>query len=208
MAEHNVAKSQPRKRTYVNIPVEDRKVRFHLSELEQTIPDIKGQIVARDFKLIEQNDMVVAYIPQRDSRPELSVGVINELAYARQCTINTYVIWPSNKNPSPFLQAESSEMSKIFVLLLTRNSYRCINSKVIYAPTLPYLTPDYGQRSETILWLSLRLLVAKKELESYSIANPFAEFTLMKPKAVNGVKRSFFGRCPFARLRASANPSE
>jgi len=109
-------------------------------------------------------------------------------------------------------------MSKIFVLLLTRSSYRCINSKVIYAPTLPYLTPDYGQRSETIMWLSPRLprfarndkgerlLVAKKELESYSIANPFAEFTQMKPKAVNGVKRSFFGRCPFARLRALAHP--
>jgi len=105
MAEHNAAKSQPRKRTYVNIPVEGRKVRFRLSELEQIIPDIKGQIVARDFKLIEQSDMVVAYIPQRDGRPELSVGVIKELAYARQCTIDTYAIWPSNKNPSPFLQA-------------------------------------------------------------------------------------------------------
>jgi len=109
MAEHNAAKSQPRKRTYVNIPVEDRKVRFRLSELERVIPDIKGQIVARDFKLIEQSDMVVAYIPQRDSRPELSVGVINELAYARQCTIDTYAIWPSNKNASPFLQ-----VSRIF----------------------------------------------------------------------------------------------
>lgn len=107
ITEYRNAKSQRRKRTYVSIPVEDHTLKVNLVEIEQIIANIEGQIVARDFKLIEQADMVVAYIPERDDIPQLSEGVSRELAHAKDCTIERYVIWPSSRAPSPFLQATS-----------------------------------------------------------------------------------------------------
>lgn len=105
ITEYRNTKSQPKKRTYVNIPVESRKMRFGLGEIQQVIANIEGQIIARDFRLIEQSDMVVAYIPERGGIPQLSEGVSRELAHAQDCTIDRYVIWPSSRAPSPFLQA-------------------------------------------------------------------------------------------------------
>lgn len=102
---YNNAKSESRRRTYINLQVENRKVRFHLHEIEEVIPNIKGQIIARDFKLVEQSDMVIAYFPERDGIPQLSDGASRELAHAKDCTIDRYVIWPSRREPGPFLQA-------------------------------------------------------------------------------------------------------
>lgn len=104
--EYNRASVQ-KKRRVVDIPVESENVimRLPINEVKEVIPNIKGQIIARDFKLINQSDMVIAYIPEVDGNPAISTGVERELAYAQKATLDTYVVWPSRRHPSPFLEA-------------------------------------------------------------------------------------------------------
>lgn len=103
---YNTAReSKHRKVVDVEVQPENAKIRFSLNEIEAVIPNIQGQIVSRDFRLIDQSDMVVAYIPERNNDPQISTGVERELAYAQQTTKDTYVIWPSTRTPSPFQQA-------------------------------------------------------------------------------------------------------
>lgn len=97
--------SKHRKVVDIEVKPENQRVRLKLREIEDVIPNIEGQIIARDFRLIDQSDMVIAYIPERDNIPQISTGVERELAYAQQSTKDTYVIWPSTRSPSPFQQA-------------------------------------------------------------------------------------------------------
>lgn len=97
--------SKRRKVVDIEVKPENKRVRLRLQEIEEVIPNISGQIIARDFRLIDQSDMVIAYIPERDNIPQISTGVERELAYAQQSTKDTYVIWPSTRDPSPFQQA-------------------------------------------------------------------------------------------------------
>ena len=104
LIEYNAAKSQ-KNRSTVNISVDEHNLRLPLREIEQIEGDIKWQIIMRDYKLIEQSDMVVAYIPEKNDNPVLSDGVTRELTHAEECTKETYIIWRSRKPPSPFTQA-------------------------------------------------------------------------------------------------------
>ncbi len=66
--------------------------------------DIDGQIYARDFKLIDQSDMIVSLIPQLPSGvPGLSSGVERELQHAFEHGKEVYVVWQPTQNPSPFI---------------------------------------------------------------------------------------------------------
>ena len=93
-------------RQFVDVDVESEKavIRLPINEIAEVIPNIKGQIVARDFRLIDQSDMVIAYIPVVNSLPAISQGVERELAHAQRGTLDTYVIWPYKRRPSPFLE--------------------------------------------------------------------------------------------------------
>jgi hypothetical protein len=66
--------------------------------------DIDGQIYMRDFKLIDQSDMIVSLIPELPGGvPGLSSGVERELHHAFEHTKEVYVVWKPKKNPSPFI---------------------------------------------------------------------------------------------------------
>lgn len=66
--------------------------------------DIDGQIYARDFKLIDQSDMIVSYIPELPGGlPGLSSGVERELHHAFEHGKEVYVIWKPQRSPSPFV---------------------------------------------------------------------------------------------------------
>jgi len=66
--------------------------------------DIDGQIYARDFKLIDQSDMIVSYIPELENGlPGLSSGVERELQHAFEHGKEVYVIWQPKRPPSPFV---------------------------------------------------------------------------------------------------------
>ena len=74
------------------------------SQLVDIIADIDGQIYARDFKLIDQADMIVSMIPELPGgAPGLSSGVERELQHAHEATKDVFVIWRPAASPSPFV---------------------------------------------------------------------------------------------------------
>ena len=63
-----------------------------------------GQIYSRDFKLVDQSDMIVSLIPELPGgTPGLSSGVERELHHAFEHTKEVYVVWKPKKSPSPFI---------------------------------------------------------------------------------------------------------
>ncbi|HVT80381.1 MAG TPA: AAA family ATPase [Phycisphaerae bacterium] len=80
-----------------------------VADVLSILPDIDGQIYARDFLLVRQSDMIVSYIPEIPSptggpgKPGLSSGVERELQHAHDHGRESYVIWKPAKDPSPFI---------------------------------------------------------------------------------------------------------
>lgn len=71
---------------------------YRIEELLPILPDIGGQIVTRDERLIRQSDAVIAF------RPSLSEGVRYELDYATQIGRHSLAFHPKNDGESPFAQ--------------------------------------------------------------------------------------------------------
>jgi len=81
-----------------------QNVRFDVAEILSLAGDIHGQIYARDFKFIEQADMIVSYVPEGPGgKPILSSGVERELQHAYESAKEVYVIWRPRPKPSPFI---------------------------------------------------------------------------------------------------------
>lgn len=75
------------------------------------IADIDGQIYARDFKLIDQAEMIISLIPQMpDGRPVISSGVERELQHAHEATRDVFVIWTPEVAPSPFVTETATKV--------------------------------------------------------------------------------------------------
>ncbi|MBL9141074.1 MAG: AAA family ATPase [Phycisphaerae bacterium] len=73
--------------------------------------DVDGQIYMRDFKLIDQSDMIVSLVPELPSgQPGLSSGVERELHHAFEHTKEVYVVWKPRKNPSPFITETATKI--------------------------------------------------------------------------------------------------
>lgn len=73
--------------------------------------DIDGQIYARDFKLIDQSDMIVSLIPElARGVPGISSGVERELQHAFEHGKEVYVVWQPAKNPSPFITETATQV--------------------------------------------------------------------------------------------------
>ena len=88
----------------ITLEVNDRDITFNVADITGVARDIDGQIYARDFKLIDQSDMIVSYIPElAGGIPGLSSGVERELQHAFEGTKEVYVIWRPKKEPSPFV---------------------------------------------------------------------------------------------------------
>ena len=85
-------------------PAESEKLTLKLHDLLAILPDIDGQIYARDFMLVRQADMIISYIPELPGgKPGLSSGVERELQHAHDHGRDVYVIWKPKKEPSPFI---------------------------------------------------------------------------------------------------------
>jgi adenylate kinase len=81
-----------------------KPIRVRVREVLDIAGDIDGQIYMRDFKLIDQSDMIVSLIPELPGGvPGLSSGVERELQHAFEHTKEVYVVWKPKKNPSPFI---------------------------------------------------------------------------------------------------------
>jgi len=93
------------------IKVHGRMMEFRVTDVTSVAGDIDGQIYARDFKLIDQSDMIVSYVPELPGgKPGLSSGVERELQHAYETTKEVYVIWKPKVEPSPFVTRTANEV--------------------------------------------------------------------------------------------------
>ncbi len=89
----------------------DDATTLDVAEVLDIIPDIDGQIYTRDFKLIDQADMIISLIPELpDGRPGLSSGVERELQHAYESTRDAFVVWRPDCDPSPFITETATKV--------------------------------------------------------------------------------------------------
>jgi adenylate kinase len=97
-------------------------------QLLDIIPDVDGQIYARDFKLIDQSDMIVSLIPALPGgRPAISSGVERELQHAHEATREVFVIWRPDAEPSPFIPKTATRV------------FRSVDEAIAYFHELGYV---------------------------------------------------------------------
>jgi adenylate kinase len=86
-------------------------IRVSVREVLDIAGDIDGQIYMRDFKLIDQSDMICSLIPELPGGvPGLSSGVERELQHAFEHTKEVYVVWKPKKSPSPFITETATKI--------------------------------------------------------------------------------------------------
>ena len=86
-------------------------IRVSVQQVLDIAGDIDGQIYMRDFKLIDQSDMIVSLIPELPGGgPGLSSGVERELHHAWEHTKEVYVVWKPKKSPSPFITETATKI--------------------------------------------------------------------------------------------------
>lgn len=85
--------------------------RVPVQQVLECAGDIDGQIYARDFKLIDQSDMIVSLVPELEGGlPGLSSGVERELQHAFEGSKDVYVVWKPGRNPSPFITETATKV--------------------------------------------------------------------------------------------------
>ncbi len=73
--------------------------------------DVDGQIYMRDFRMIDQSDMICSLVPElANGIPGLSSGVERELQHAWEHTKEVYVVWKPKKQPSPFITETATKI--------------------------------------------------------------------------------------------------
>lgn len=107
------------------------KATMEISQLLDIIADIDGQIYARDFKLIDQADMILSMIPEINGAPALSSGVERELQHAHEATKEVFVIWRAQAAPSPFVTETATR-----VFRSTQEAMQYFH-QAAYVPTRP-----------------------------------------------------------------------
>jgi adenylate kinase len=86
-------------------------IRVRVREVLDIAGDVDGQIYMRDFKLIDQSDMIVSLIPELPGGvPGLSSGVERELQHAFEHTKEVYIVWKPKKQPSPFITETATKI--------------------------------------------------------------------------------------------------
>ena len=88
-----------------------QELRVRVREVLDIAGDVDGQIYMRDFKLIDQSDMIVSLVPELPGgMPGLSSGVERELQHAWEHTKEVYVVWKPAKAPSPFITETATKI--------------------------------------------------------------------------------------------------
>jgi adenylate kinase len=91
-------------KTSIEVPTGEGPLTLKTADVAQISGDILGQIYARDFKMIDQSDMIISLIPQlANGKPAISSGVERELHHAYEGGKEVYVVWACTATPSPFI---------------------------------------------------------------------------------------------------------
>jgi adenylate kinase len=81
------------------------------TDVAQISGDIMGQIYARDFKMVDQSDMIISLVPELpNGKPALSSGVERELHHAFEGGKEVYVVWTCQNAPSPFITETATRL--------------------------------------------------------------------------------------------------
>ena len=98
-------------RTTIEADAPEGKITLKTTDVAQISGDIMGQIYARDFKMIDQSEMIVSLIPELPGgKPGISSGVERELQHAFEGGKEVYVIWTSRGTPSPFITETATKV--------------------------------------------------------------------------------------------------
>ena len=99
--------------TTMEVQAAEGKVTLKTADVAQISGDIMGQIYARDFKMVDQSDMIVSLVPELpNGKPGLSSGVERELHHAFEGGKEVYVIWACKGMPSPFITETATRVFK------------------------------------------------------------------------------------------------
>jgi adenylate kinase len=95
----------------IEVDAADGKVKLKTSEVVQISGDIMGQIYMRDFKMVDQADMIISLVPELpNGKPGLSSGVERELHHAFEGGKEVYVVWACRALPSPFITETATKV--------------------------------------------------------------------------------------------------
>lgn len=94
------------------------KYSFHLQELLGLQMTIDGQILSRDYLLIDQSEVVCALVPwnEKQERAEVSAGSQSELTYARLSGCKTFIVCEGKKKSkiSPWITQHATRLLSSF----------------------------------------------------------------------------------------------
>jgi adenylate kinase len=91
-------------KTEITVAAAEGPTILKTDQVAQISGDIMGQIYARDFKMVDQSDMIVSLVPELpNGKPGLSSGVERELHHAFETAKEVYVVWACRGMPSPFI---------------------------------------------------------------------------------------------------------
>jgi adenylate kinase len=95
----------------ITVPAAGETVTLATDDVLAVGKDILGQIYARDFKMVDQSDLILSFIPELPSgKPGLSSGVERELHHAFEGGKEVYVVWACKATPSPFITETATRM--------------------------------------------------------------------------------------------------
>lgn len=121
-------KAKEEGKEFVDIEAAEGVVTFKTDEVVQISGDIMGQIYTRDFKMVEQSDMIVSLVPELpNGKPGLSSGVERELHHAWEGGKEVYVVWACRGTPSPFISETATRV------------FRSVDEAVAYFKTKGYI---------------------------------------------------------------------
>jgi adenylate kinase len=97
----------------IEVPATEGTVKLKTKEVVQISGDIMGQIYMRDFKMVDQSDMIISLVPELpNGKPGLSSGVERELHHAFEGGKEVYVVWACRALPSPFITETATKVFK------------------------------------------------------------------------------------------------
>jgi adenylate kinase len=98
-------------RDTIEVQAAEGTITLKTSEVMQISGDIMGQIYMRDFKMVDQSDMIISLVPELpNGKPGLSSGVERELHHAFEGGKEVYVVWACRAMPSPFITETATRL--------------------------------------------------------------------------------------------------